>query len=58
MCLLVDVEEDKTTDMKQTFDKLCNLIGKERNYGPTPEEKAEMERIIQEEKVMVVRSCP
>lgn len=37
--------------MKQTFDKLCDLIGKERNYGPTPEEKAELERIAQEEKV-------
>ena len=39
--------------MKQTFDKLCDLIGKERNYGPTPEEKAELERTAQEEKVGV-----
>lgn len=38
--------------MKDTFDKLCKLIGKPRNYGPTPEEKAEIERIAQEEKVV------
>lgn len=38
--------------MKDTFDKLCELIGKPRNYGPTPEEEAEIERIAQEEKVL------
>lgn len=47
-----DIEQDKSLNMKDTFDKLCKLIGKPRNYGPTPEEKAEIERIAQEEKVV------
>lgn len=43
---------DKSVDMKDTFDKLCRLIGDPRNYGPTPEEKAEIDRIAHEERVL------
>lgn len=39
--------------MKQSFKKLCTLIGEPKNYGPTPEEQAEMERVKQEEKVLI-----
>ena len=47
----LDIELDKSENMKDTFDKICTLIKKPRNYGPTPEEKAEMERIAHEERV-------
>jgi hypothetical protein len=47
-----DIEEDRSINAKQTIDRICEVIGGERNYGPTPEEKAEMERVVQEEKVM------
>ncbi len=49
----VDVEADKSVNMKDTFDKLCKSIGEPKNYGPTPEEKIEMERVAREEKVLV-----
>lgn len=43
--------------MSETFDKVCKLIGEERNYGPTEEEKAEMERKVREEKVSDFNKC-
>ena len=38
--------------MKATVEAIKKFIGEPRNYGPTPEERAEMERIAQEERVM------
>lgn len=49
-----DIEMDKGQNMKDTFDKLCELIKKPRNYGSTPEEKAEETRLIQEDEVLIV----
>lgn len=37
--------------MEQTLEQIKKLIGEPRNYGPTPEEKAEMDRRAMEEKV-------
>ena len=53
---VLDIEMDKSVDMKDTFDKLCRLIGEPRNYGPTPEEKAEIDRIAQEERVRICKT--
>lgn len=38
--------------MSTTVDAVRKLIGEPRNYGPTPEEKAEMDRIAKEERVL------
>lgn len=46
--MVIDVEEEKSENI---FDKLYQLIGKPRNYGPTPEEKEAMERKLLEERV-------
>lgn len=46
-----DIEKDSSSDMQQTFEQIKKLIGEPRNYGPTPEEKAEMDRRALEEKV-------
>ena len=40
--------------MEQTLEQVKKLIGEPRNYGPTPEEKAEMDRKAMEEKVTLV----
>jgi len=40
----IDITQDHTPDMKQTVDKVVAIMGKPRNYGPTPEEIAELER--------------
>ena len=37
--------------MEQTLEQIKKLIGEPRNYGPTPEEKAEMDRKATEERV-------
>ena len=39
--------------MEQSFEQIKKIIGEPRNYGPTPEEKAEMDRRALEEKVCV-----
>ena len=46
-----DVEKDSSSGMEQTFEHIKKLIGEPRNYGPTPEEKAEMDRLALEERV-------
>lgn len=51
--LTSDIEQDNSEKMKDTLGKLCNKIGNPRNYGPTPEEKAEMAIQEQEEMVLV-----
>lgn len=51
MTTLIDVEQDESLNMEDTIDQLTKLIGKPRNYGPTLEEKSEIERVFQEEKV-------
>ena len=42
--------------MEQTLEQIKKLIGEPRNYGPTPEEKAEMDRRAMEEKVSLSHS--
>lgn len=42
--------------MKDTVDQLIQLIREPRNYGPTQEEKAEMERVLQEDRVIMTPS--
>lgn len=41
----IDVSKDSSIKMKDTVDAIVKMIGKPRNYGPTPEELAEMERV-------------
>ena len=41
--------------MSSTFEKICEIIGEPKNYGPTPDEQAEIERQAQEE--LVGESC-
>eukprot|EP00794_Sanderia_malayensis_P019922 gene19922-21874_t len=48
---LIDITSDSDPNMKETLDKIINIMGKARNYGPTPEELAEMERIEREQKL-------
>lgn len=40
----IDVTQDHTPQMRQTVEKIIQIIGKKRNYGPTLEEIAEMKR--------------
>jgi hypothetical protein len=49
--LYSDIEKDSSSGMEQTLEQIKKLIGEPRNYGPTPEEKAEMDRRAMEEKV-------
>lgn len=49
--LYSDIEKDSSSGMEQTLEQVKKLIGEPRNYGPTPEEKAEMDRRAMEEKV-------
>ena len=51
-----DVEKDSSNDMQQTFEQIKKMIGEPRNYGPTPEEKAEMDRRALEDKVGYIGS--
>ena len=48
---LSDVEKDSSAGMEETVEKVKKLIGEPRNYGPTPEEKAEIDRRTLEERV-------
>ena len=44
----IDVTKDKSENMKEVGDKMQKLMGEPRNYGPTPDELAEMKRIEEE----------
>jgi len=41
----IDIANDHTPNMRSTVDRIIQLMGKPRNYGPTSEEIAEMERM-------------
>ncbi|XP_031567964.1 adenylate kinase 7-like [Actinia tenebrosa] len=41
----IDISADSSPKMTDTVEAIKKLIGEPRNYGPTPEEIAEMERI-------------
>jgi len=47
----LDITQDHTPNMRQTVDKIISLMGKERNYGPTESELADLERIIIEKEL-------
>ena len=49
-----DIEKDSSSGMEQTLEQVKKLIGEPRNYGPTPEEKAEMDRRAMEKKVSII----
>ena len=49
----LDVTQDHTPNMRQTVDQIIKLVGKERNYGPTEAELADLERLVME-KVNIV----
>lgn len=40
----IDITQDHTPDMRQTVDKIIAIMGKPRNYGPTPQEIADRDR--------------
>jgi len=40
----IDICPDTDENMKQTVEKIIEIMGNPRNYGPTPEELAEIER--------------
>jgi len=47
----IDITQDKTRKMTHTVEQIKKLMGSPRNYGPTPEELAEMERIETEKRL-------
>lgn len=47
----IDVTKDTSLKMKDTVDTIIKLIGNPRNYGPTPEELAEIARVEAVEKI-------
>lgn len=51
--IISDVEQDKSQGLSASIEKICKLIGEPRNYGPTQEEKAEMERRAHEIRVCI-----
>ena len=53
---MIDIEKDSSDSMEQSFEQIKKIIGEPRNYGPTPEEKAEMDRRALEEKVCLLLS--
>ncbi|KAL8611092.1 hypothetical protein ACOMHN_064382 [Nucella lapillus] len=46
----IDVNKDDSPMMKNTVEKIKKIMGKARNYGPTPEELEEMRRQEEEAK--------
>jgi len=50
----IDVEKDQSAAMENTVEQIKKIIGDPRNYGPTPEERAEMERKAYEDRVSVL----
>ena len=46
-----DVSEDNDPKYEKILDKISRMLGDPRNYGPTPEEKEEMERVASEAKM-------
>lgn len=47
----IDITQDKTRRMAKIVEQIKKLMGTPRNYGPTPEELAEMERIETEKRL-------
>ncbi|XP_027042544.1 adenylate kinase 7-like [Pocillopora damicornis] len=47
----IDITLDKTRKMTKVVEQIKKLMGTPRNYGPTPEELAEMERIETEKRL-------
>jgi len=47
----MNVEEDTSTNMQETADKVTKLMGRPRNYGPTAEELEEMQRLDEERRI-------
>jgi len=47
----IDITHDKTRKMTKIVEQIKKLMGSPRNYGPTPEELAEMERIETEKRL-------
>ena len=45
----VDVTKDSSPMMKETVERLKKVIGKARNYGPTPEELEQLRKQEEEE---------
>lgn len=46
-----DVSEDNDPKYEKIIEKTTQMMGDPRNYGPTPEEKEEMERMAAETKM-------
>nr|CAB3220768.1 adenylate kinase 7 [Phallusia mammillata] len=44
----IDVSENADPKYEATIEKIAGMLGEPRNYGPTPEEKEEMERAAAE----------
>lgn len=47
----IDITNDPDENMKDTVDKIIKIMGSPRNYGPTPEELAEIERVETEKRL-------
>ncbi|XP_065055319.1 adenylate kinase 7-like [Rhopilema esculentum] len=47
----IDITVDTDENMKETVEKIIKIMGSPRNYGPTPEELAEMERMETEKRL-------
>ncbi|CAI8007081.1 Adenylate kinase 7 [Geodia barretti] len=46
-----NIEEDQSPECQDTVEKIKQMVGEPRNYGPTPEERAEMEQAAREERM-------
>ncbi|PFX27190.1 adenylate kinase 7-like [Stylophora pistillata] len=53
----IDITQDKTRKMTKVVEQIKKLMGKPRNYGPTPDELAEMERIETEKRLQKERKA-
>lgn len=47
----IDVTSKDTIEYVNTVDQVSSILGEARNYGPTPEEQEELERIAAEERL-------
>ncbi|KAK2150919.1 hypothetical protein LSH36_382g01056 [Paralvinella palmiformis] len=47
----IDITKDTSDNMADTVKKIMRLMGEPRNYGPTEEEKEEMRRLAEEERL-------
>ena len=51
----MDITHDHTPNMRQTVEQIISIMGKERNYGPTKSELANLEKLTVEKELEEVK---